>query len=199
MKLRTLAIVALATTLPFSQSIASSPDTLAGAGGTPILFTCAPGGPLLRHEPLQRAFNYTVSPGQSLSDSVAVLNLSRSNAVTVTLASADAFTPPRGAGITFKSTGIQNTIGRWIHISVPTVTVAPEQYTIIPLTLQVPASTPPGEYTGAINTTDLQPIVVQRGRQRLYLQVTDRCGVTVRVSGQARAGLDIVRAGLVSP
>ena len=130
---------------------------------------------------------------------VAVLNLSKTNAITVALGSADAFTPPFGGGITFRGSGTQSTIGRWVHISVPIITVAAGQYVLIPLTVQVPSSTPPGEYTGVINTTDQQPIMVQRGRQRLYLRVTDRCSVTVRVSGQARAGLAILHAGLVAP
>ncbi len=192
------ALAALVASLPLLPAVAASPPPGQRGGTLPVTFTCATGQALLKHQPLQHDFTYIFAPGQSYSDTLAVLNLSKTAPLTVKVAISDAITPPQGGGLTYNPAAAQHEIGSWVRPSINTVTVAPNQYALVPVAVSLPSSVRPGEYDGVVDVTNQQPTVVRAGKGNLTFYVEQRCGVSLRVTGHASAGLRVVGARVVA-
>lgn len=160
----------------------------------PINFTILPGHQT-QGRPPQRTFLYTFAPGQSGADTVAVVNPSRTTALTVRLSVSDALTAPWGGGINF-DTAKQRQIGRWLHLSSAMVTVAPYHIAFVPVTVNVPASVRPGEYAGVINATSVQAATIQSGHLHWHVYFNRQAMVWLRVTGRAAAGLSVRKVTL---
>jgi len=85
-----------------------------------------------------------------------------------------------------------------VRPSINTVTVAPNQYALVPVAVSLPSSVRPGEYDGVVDVTNQQPTVVRAGKGNLTFYVEQRCGVSLRVTGHASAGLRVVGARVVA-
>jgi hypothetical protein len=96
-------------------------------------------------------------------------------------------------------TGPQRQIGTWIRIAAQTVTVAPNHVTFVPMKVSIPGSVRPGEYEGAISAIDLHPATITQGHLHYRISIRRTLAVVLRVLGPASAGLQIVRARLVTP
>src|SRR2546423_7510747 len=193
-----LYLCTLAAALPL-WSAAAAPPLSPLTGAAPLGFAIAPGEPILTGQRPQRYFTYTVAPGRSVNDVVAVLNRSSIAPLTVRWSASDAVTSPQGGGIVVNYAGSQQAIGRWIHISTPTVTVAPNHVTFVPITVSIPRSVRPGEYEGAISAIDLHPATITQGRLHYRIDIRRTLTVVLRVMGPASVGLQIARARLVAP
>ncbi len=189
-----LPLCALTAAVSSSTALAASPTPSPQSVQVPISFSCAPGGPIIHHQPLQRQFQLAVAPGRTLSDTVAAINVSKTASVRLKVAIDEATTPASGAGITFITTRL--TLARWLRITTTQLTVGPQQYTIIPFQLTVPATVSPGEYAGAITVTNERPVLVKQGKSTSRVFLSNRCDILLRVTGQASAGLAITQAAV---
>lgn len=189
----------VALALPAWASAASPTPTPPGPGLIPFDFAVVPGcqfAPSCHPHPAkpQLSFSYTLAPGQTIHDTVAVMNPSKSGPITINLSVADGVTPARGAGITFNSTGTLHQVGSWIHLSNTSTTVPAGYISLTPLTISIPRSVKPGEYTGAVIGASAKATIVTAGKIHYAMHGAKRCLVMVRVVGQASAGLQIVSA-----
>ena len=169
--------------------VAASPSPPPGPSN-PINFTILPGHQT-PGQPTRRTFLYTLAPGQSGTDTVAVVNPSRATPLTVRLSVSDALTAPRGGGIIYNTAPVRHQIGRWLHLSTSTVTVAPYHITFVPVTLNLPASIRPGEYLGVINATNLHAATIRSGQLHWHVYFNRQALVQLRVTGRADAGLRV--------
>lgn len=195
-----VAVLPLCSVWPAS---AASPGARRLPDLVPLNFAIAPGcqfAPGCQPHPKtpQLSFVYVLAPGHVQHDYIAVINPSKTTPISIKLGVADGVTPPQGAGIAY-NTATPREIGRWIHLSSTTATVPPGSITLIPMTVNLPRSVRPGEYTGAIVGTTVNAVTVTAGKLHYSVHGSKRCMVTLRVSGRAVAGLQIVSAGLVPP
>lgn len=181
----------LAATTVFSVAWAAQP-AVTHAASAPISFGLAPGN----QKPPKYFFDYTVTPGQSLNDTVAVIN-PNNTPLTVKLSTSDAFTRLQGGGISFRDGSQQRAVGRWVHLQQTTATVAPKHVLFVGLSLTVPASAKPGEYEGTINATNTQAQTIISGKIGFKIHGTVRCIVLLRVAGKAKADLRVTRVAVV--
>lgn len=182
----------LLAALPVGPAAASALSRHSSAQGVPINFNIVPGN----QQPPKRYFTYAVNPGQSLNDTLAVINPGKTP-LTVKLGVSDVRTKPQGAGITFNNTSKQYTIGRWLSVANSTVTVAPNHVLFVGLRLAIPSSVRPGEYEGTINATNVQAQSITTGKTTIKIHGTIRCVVLLRVNGRASAGLRVAKTGVV--
>lgn len=127
---------------------------------------------------------YQIKPGDSLQDEVIVKNLS-DKTITLSLYPADKEeqVTPQGSqetqGFALKSKeSISETIGKWVTISKPSVTLAPKSEEKIGVTLTVPSGTTEKEYQGGI-LAELFPETVASvpGKSTNSISVGTRVGV----------------------
>lgn len=182
----------LVAALPLWPAAASTLSRHSSAQGVPINFNIVPGN----QQPPKRYFTYAMNPGQSLNDTLAVINPGTAP-LTVKLGVSDVHTKPQGAGITFNLSSKQYTVGRWLRVDNSTVTVAPNHVLFVGLHLNIPSSVRPGEYEGTINATNTQAQTITTGKTTIKIHGTVRCVVMLRVNGRASAGLRIAKTGVV--
>ena len=187
-----------AAVLPlWTATAASQPLHPTSNSTVPSNFTILPGCQL-QSRVLKRFFTYTLAPGQALADSVMVVNPSKTSPLTVRLSVSDAVTQPQGGGITFNDVHRQHQIGRWMHISLATVTVAPYHIMCVPVTLHLPSTVRPGEYEGAVNAINARFTTLTSNQMSARVYVNRQVLVVVRVPGRASAGLRITRVGVAA-
>ncbi|MCA1598160.1 MAG: hypothetical protein LC769_03920 [Chloroflexi bacterium] len=131
-----------------------------------------------------------------MADKVAVVNTSRTSPLTVRLSISDGLTSPQGGGLAFNDTRTQRQIGRWVRLSVTTVTVPRYSITFVPMTVSLPSSVPPGQYEGAVNVTNVQATTISSGKAKFGVYLNRRCMVLLRVSGPPTVGLKVTHVGV---
>jgi hypothetical protein len=191
-----LVTCSLVAALPLWPVAAASPLSRTASAIIPLNYALAPGMPILKHSALQRFFSYNFGPGQSYTDVLAVINLSRKGPLRVTLRVSDGSTPHLGAGIVFNSLGSQRAIGRWIQLGRSAVTVPAYSITFVPLTIHIPSSLQPGEYRGAIDAINEQGMTATQGNVHSTIHGDVRCLIYLRVKGRASAGLHVVQVAM---
>jgi hypothetical protein len=189
-----LLLCALAAMSPWTAR-AAAPSHRASDSAIPTNFAVLPGSQP-KGQPVKRVFTYTLARGHSLTDSVMVVNPSKTDPLTVRLSVSDAVTMPQGGGMTFNDSTSQRQIGRWLQLGSTLVTVPPYHIVYVPIALRLPASIPPGEYEGAINAIDVQSQTVSADKVRLRVYLNRRCLVLLRVAGHAAVGLRVTQADL---
>jgi len=202
MKRIALCLGALAAAPPLCASQAASPtpqpSTRHAAGSPlPLDFSIVPAKPILTQkgltDPRNRIFRYSVNPGQTLSDVVAIVNRAKTP-MHLGVRVSDAVTSPQGGGITFNdSSSSQQTVGRWLTLNAKAsnVTIPSSSGALIGMTLQVPATTPPGEYEGAVSGINYDAQTIKQGKKIFHIHGQVRCLVYLRVHGHATMGLRI--------
>jgi len=179
-----------------SPSPSSSPSSPASEA-TPALatfgLTSASGG-----RPDNRSFlAIAAPPGSVIYDSVAVVNQS-DTPLDLALYSADAQNSPDGTiGLpdrTVKPAGA----GAWITVGASTVTVPPQStqgigYTVVPITVTIPADAEPGDHVAGVVTSLTSQGTAAGKDQSATINLEQRVGlrVYVTVSGPATPGLVI--------
>ena len=181
-----------ASTPALAGQLATSGGQKNPSGSGYITFGIQPSGP---RQPDQRSwFIYTLKPGSTLEDWVAVTNFSLTP-LRVNLYARDAEESSTGAfGIQlFRQRPVQ--VGSWIHLPVSSVVVQPRKALIIPFTIKVPQDASPGDDAGGIVASIIRTAV---GAHRAVIRVEQRVGVRVyaRILGPLHPKLVI--SGLVS-
>ena len=188
----------VAAALPLWTATAASQPPHPTSGATvPTNYNILPSCQL-QSRVLKRFFTYTLAPGQSLADSVMVVNPSKTSPLTIRLSVSDAVTQLQGGGISFNDVHRQHQIGRWMHISRATVTVAPYHIRCVPVTLHLPSTARPGEYEGAVNAINAGFTTLRSRRMRARVYVNRQILVVLRVTGRATSGLKITRVSVAA-
>ncbi len=144
-------------------------------------FAVAPGMPIIKHESLQRYFTYSFKKGEMRDDVLAVINLSKTQPLTVTLHVSDATVSPT-AGPVFSDAGPQHQMGQWITLSQTKVIVAPYHVQLVPMAVRIPSSVAAGAYEGSITATSDQTTVITSGRFHSTIRGARRCLVYIRLT-----------------
>lgn len=185
--------------LLLALSITSGPVTAQDAPDQPVdtpptraPFAVQPSGP---DGPGTRDyFVYTLTPGETFGDTVAVSNLG-DRPINLVIYPADAFNVRDEGGFTAARDGEPATdVGSWINLRAQTYTLQPGTRIDVPFSITVPEDAEPGDHAGAILATDsdLGSIVASDDPN---LQVRERVGarVYVRVEGPLSPSLRIDR------
>ena len=140
-------------------------------------------------------YRYSVTPGGTLRDQVAVRNLS-TTAVTFRLYATDALNIDNGGFGLLPRAQRPRDVGRWVTVggraSDGTVTVKARSVNVFPLLLKVPPNAQPGDHTGGIVVA-----VTTRSRNNkgtaANVELDQRVGsrLFVRVSGPLRPSLTV--------
>ncbi|MGK2947747.1 MAG: WxL protein peptidoglycan domain-containing protein [Acidimicrobiales bacterium] len=140
-------------------------------------------------------FVYTLEPGETFGDTVAVSNLG-DRPINFVIYSADAFTVRDEGGFTAARDGEPSTdVGSWIDLGAETYTVEPGTRIDVPFSITVPEDAEPGDHAGAILATDSDLGSIDPESTDPNLTVRQRVGarVYVRVGGPVTPALRIDR------
>ena len=105
-------------------------------------------------------YAYTLAPGTTLTDAMAVVNRS-STPITLSVYASDAFTTSNGNLDLLPANRKPTDVGAWTTVKTRQLTLAPQQSAIVPFTVTVPANATPGDHTGGVVTS-----LVTRGSGR---------------------------------
>lgn len=124
---------------------------------------------------------HDVDPGQSVSDAIAITNLSETD-LTLRIAATDAFSDPQSGGFSLLPTDdAPADVGAWVQLPASEVTVPARSRAEVPVLISVPSDATPGDHVGGIITSHTgaatdengQPVLVEaRIAMRVYLSVT---------------------------
>lgn len=139
------------------------------------------------------SYRYSVTPGGTMRDQVAVRNLS-ATPVSFQVYATDAVNVDNGGFGLLPRTQRPSDVGRWVTVGPRgfkgSVTVKAKSNVILPLSLQVPLNAQPGDHTGGVvvsvttqtkNAKGTNTVLEQRIGARMF----------IRVSGPARPSLTI--------
>jgi hypothetical protein len=115
-------------------------------------------------------------PGGTGSDKLSVANLTNSP-MKLNLYAADAYNAATGSFTIQPDYKPKLHMGAWIHLAVPSVTIAPQSGYIVPFTYTVPANEPPGDYAGGIVAVQTTNNVAKTGPVRT--RVLNAIGIPV--------------------
>lgn len=140
------------------------------------------------------ALTFLASPGSTLVDRVAVVNLS-SRRTTLALYAADAATNADGT-IGYQPRAAKPTdAASWIRLQTPggasSITLAPRQARVVPLRITVPASAQPGDHVAGVVAGLISQVRNRSGKYTFEQRVALRA--SFRVSGTIRAALTVSR------
>jgi hypothetical protein len=197
----------LATLFAASAAQAAAPSTPAGSSSSPSVAakTKAPQTPTAAFgiQPSaatkvdgRSAFNYGMTPGASLSDHVALVNIG-TQPLKVDLYPEDAISTDKGEFSLAAADAKLTSAGAWIKIDAPAqVTLPPRNakgpsVTIFPFTLKIPANASPGDHAGGL-VVSLRS-TAESGGAKVKQNLDQRVGtrVYIRVSGPVRPALTI--------
>lgn len=130
-------------------------------------------------------FEYTVEPGQTITDHVAVRNLG-TEPLTLDVYAQDAASTPTSPFELLTPDEEALRVGAWTHLAEPTVTVPARGVVVIPFALDVPDDAEPGDHAGGIVAVSTVDDVADAA---LQYRVGTR--VYVRVAGTATPALDV--------
>jgi hypothetical protein len=122
-------------------------------------------------------FAYSLAPGTSVTDAIAVVNRSETS-IKLRVYASDAFSTPTGGIDLLPAAKKPTDVGAWITMKTQIITLKPQQSAVVPFTLAVPATATPGDHSGGVVTsliTGTNNTAVQLDRRlgsRVYLRVT---------------------------
>lgn len=138
---------------------------------------------------------YSMTPGASASDEVALVNLG-TKPVTLSVYATDATSGADGSFGLLAAAQKPADLGRWITVGgrntvrVPARTSHGPSYVIVPIRLSAPGNATPGDHAGGVVVSLLSSAVNKQG---LKIGFDQRVGMRVytRISGRLRAGLAV--------
>ncbi|MCX5214902.1 hypothetical protein OG689_37550 [Kitasatospora sp. NBC_00240] len=140
-------------------------------------------------------FSYGVTPGAVLKDHVAVWNYSE-QPLTLRIYPADAFNTDTGGYDVLPEGTASTQAGSWLRTGAATLELPARSRQIVPFTLAVPATAPPGDHPAGIVATLRSESKDAKGNA---VTVDQRVGarINIRVSGDLRAALKVEDAHAV--
>lgn len=121
-------------------------------------------------------FVYSFAPGTTHEDSVSVRNDSDVTR-TIKLYAVDGYTTAQGGFALRNQNDTKGTVGKWLILNQPELTLTAGQETVVKFMYNVPADAEPGDYAGGIVAEDTEKIqgrgvaIVKRVGARLYHMV----------------------------
>lgn len=181
---------AAALTLAPGGGVAVAQDSgQAGGGDVPSVNSWAlspggttPGQPAPGSRP---NLSYEVSPGDVINDSVSIFNYGNVQ-LTFGVYATDAFNNAAGNFDLLPGAQPPKDVGTWIHLPQANVTVAARTRLDLPITIDVPKGTSPGDHAGAILAAS-------------QVQATDSSGRVVNLDRRAGSRVYIRVAGALDP
>jgi hypothetical protein len=154
--------------------------------------------PTKAHEDIPESFSYfihTLAPGAHTSDAALVMNQG-DVPITLKLYAADAVTAING-GTSFVNEGEErNGVARWLSVSMPELSLQPDEERVVPFTIKVPPNASPGQHVAGLVveavTAGAEP-ANGSAQTKLMVNVVRRAGVAVLIDvpGTHLAGLAI--------
>jgi hypothetical protein len=134
--------------------------------------------------------NHTLAPGGSVTDHLALRNLSPTE-VTFGLTAADGYFTRAGRFDTLPSSQASKDAGTWIELP-QSVTVPSGETSVVKFTLTVPQNAEPGDHAAGITASVIK---TQSDSSGASVGVESRVGVrvTTRVTGELRPSVDVGR------
>jgi hypothetical protein len=149
-------------------------------------------GPAPSFDGSERPFlQYSASPGGTIHDRISIVNYGETP-LTFDLYTADGFNTKNGAFALQAQGAPRHSVGAWIALPYPAVTVAPHTRDLVPFTLTVPLNATPGDHAGGV--VALERIAALPPNQKEVFQ-RDGIGtrIFVRVIGPIRPALAITQ------
>jgi len=137
-------------------------------------------------------FNWSATPGSFLSDHVAVVNLG-ATPVTLRLFVSNAVNATHGS-MGFKNGPDNKPPAGWITVHYPgssqTLNLPPHSTVILPVTVVIPRSAPPGDHVGAF-IASMSSVIESKNHAKIHFvqQVADR--IIARIAGNLKPGLTV--------
>lgn len=188
--IRSMLLTALALGLMTWTAAASTPTAHADGPDETITWAVNPADPSGERD--GRAWvDLTLDPGDTVTEHMAVRNLSSRDA-TFELAAADGYFTGTGRFTMLDDPGRSTGAGTWITIEAE-VDVAAGATAVVPFTISVPADAPPGDHPAGVAASHL----ASGGAAGEQLQVQGRVGfrVMTRVTGELRTSVAVVDRG----
>ena len=142
-------------------------------------------------------FVVVARPGQTSTNSIRIRNLG-TRAGTALLYAVDATTGQTSGAVYLDRTRPRLGVGAWVRLGARSVTLAPGQSKIVPVTVHVPAGARPGDHLGGV-VAENEALTSSNGKGALQIKIRHLtiAAVLVQVPGSARAGMQIggVKAG----
>jgi hypothetical protein len=166
-------------------TVAASQPSKAEFGAGPASATKPDGRPY---------FTYDASPGGSIEDHIAVINLAQ-HAQTLNVYTVDAVSGTNGNISYAPRSAAARQAGAWLRVGAPAkagrLTMGPRSTVILPVYLRVPANASPGDHAGAV-IVSVYGLVKAKGKTQLVrLEQRIATRVIIRVSGPLHPRLSI--------
>jgi hypothetical protein len=131
-------------------------------------------------------FAYTLAPGGTVTDAIAVVNRSPTT-IKLRVYASDAFSTPAGGIDLLPADKKPVDVGSWTTLKTSTITLKPQQSTVVPFTLKVPANATPGDHSGGVVTS----LVTAAGTGAVTLDRRLGSRMYLRVTGALRPNLAV--------
>jgi hypothetical protein len=131
-------------------------------------------------------FTYSLAPGTSVADAIAVVNRSETT-IKLRVYASDAFSTASGGIDLLPADKKPTDVGSWIKMKSQLVTLKPQQSAVVPFTLLIPATATPGDHSGGVVTS------LVTGAANGAVQLDRRLGsrIYLRVTGDLRPSLSV--------
>ncbi len=185
------AAVLAASAGSLSFLLATSPPASASSNGSWSIYPYRPPGTFGSGRGI---FDYSVKPGQTISDEATVSNYTN-NPLDFYIYSGDGYNVKVGGGFAIQGRGEKNRqVGTWIQLpgTLNTVFTLPARTAAnIPFELQVPPNAAPGDHAGGIVALDVTPQNQVNGQVKVAVHRGVGVRVYVTVLGPRHPGLDV--------
>lgn len=174
-----LFLIGFGTAASATATSAPAPSPVFGIRPALLGRTSMPGG----------RYSYALIAGSAVNDGIELINFTV-NPITLAVYGVDSLSTTSGALVPGQPTVTQHTVGAWLTVSKPTVTLLAHTSTVDHFHLSVPFGTPPGDYVGAVVTAFG---AVQHNANGLALQTRAALLVKLRVEGIVHLALRVIR------
>jgi hypothetical protein len=131
-------------------------------------------------------FIYSLAPGTSVTDAIAVVNRSETT-IKLRVYASDAFSTASGGIDLLPADKKPTDVGSWITVENRLITLKSQQSAVVPFTLKIPATATPGDHSGGVVTS----LVTGSGAGAVQLDRRLGSRIYLRVTGDLRPGLAV--------
>jgi hypothetical protein len=136
-------------------------------------------------------FEYTLKPGQSLRDIVAISNLSKTDKLFAVYAT-DAYETPLDAGFALLlQKDKPKDAGKWIRLGIKTIRIPSHKLAAVPFALSVPSNASPGDHAAGIVVQDITPSSSLKKGKGVEIERRVGARVYIRVAGPVDPAIDV--------
>jgi hypothetical protein len=136
----------------------------------------------------QSYFVIAAHPGETVTNSVRVRNVGTQTGSAL-LYAVDATTGQTSGAVYLDGTKPRRAVGSWVTLGARSVTLAPGQSRVVPVTVRVPAAAQPGDHLGGIVAENAALTGGGSGALRIKVRHLTIAAVLVQVPGPAKAAV----------